>query len=139
MKLLTFRLTMVFSISNFANDCTITITEAFPGNPVHADNSKHRAEFKPLLEKALTSKGFTVVKESNNYIQAANTLVVLDYATCSHKGSECVGLYSQLVLLSDTDYSCDDGQCVFEAFTNKIPLTPRTSFVKAVKKIPYCK
>ena len=138
MKFLTLLLSMVFSISTFANDCTVAITEAFPGTAVQAENSKYRAEFKPLLVKALTAKGFTVVKE-NNFTQAANTLVVLDYATCSHKGSEYVGLYSQLVLVSNNDYSCDDGQCVFEAFTNKIHLTTRTSFVKAVKKIPYCK
>ncbi len=137
MKLLSVLLTMVFSISTYANDCTVAIKEAFPGNPVHADNSKYRAELKPLLEKVLTSKGFTVLKEKSS-IQPANTLVVLDYATCAHKGAECVGLYSQLVLVSDTDYSCNDGQCVFEAFTDKFPLTPRTSFIKAAKKLPFC-
>ena len=138
MKFLTLLLTMAFSISTYASDCTIQITEGYADRPMHSENDEYSAEFKPILEKALRTKGFKVVKELNNFVQPSNTLVVIDYATCSHRGAECVGYYSQMALVSNTDYSCD-GLCVFEGFTAKIPLSPRASFVKAVNKIPYCK
>ena len=136
MKFLTLLLTMAFSVSIYANDCTVEITNGFAGRPVNPENAQYVSQFLPILEKALTSKGFTVVRNSN--IQPAHTLAVLKYATCANKGGECVGVYSQMTLISNYDYSCD-GQCVFEGFSNKIPLSPRTSFIKAVNKIPYCR
>ena len=135
MKFLTLLLTMAFTLSTYANDCTVEITNGFSDRPTNPENTQYVAKFQPILVKALRSKGFTVVKNTE---EAAHSLVVVDYATCSHKGAECVGLYSQMVLVSNTDFQCD-GLCTFEGFTNKIPLTPRTSFVKAVNKIPYCK
>lgn len=135
MKFLTLLFTMAFTLSVYANDCTIEITNGYSDRATNPENTQYAAKLQPILEKALRSKGFKIVNED---AQPAHTLVVVDYATCSHRGADCVGLYSQLVLVSNTDFKCD-GLCTFEGFSDKIPLTPRASFVKAVNKIPYCR
>lgn len=137
MKSLTLLLAMAFSFSTYASDCSIVINNGFSDRPMSAENSKFIPKFQPILEKALISKGYTIVKNSNDDNGPTNELFVIDYATCSYRGSECAGLYSQMTLVSNGEFPYG-GVYELEGFSDKLPLNPMTSFLKAVKKIPVC-